>query len=116
MAVLDAVLNNSDRKGGHLLPRPDGRVQGVDHGLCFSAEDKLRTVLWQWRGRRLTEEAVAVLTALRTDLDGRLAAELAALLTVSEVRRTIERVDELLARRRHPQPSPDWPAVPWPPF
>jgi len=71
MAVLDAVVNNADRKGGHLLPRPDGRVQGVDHGVCFSVEDKLRTLLWQWRSDPLTEEAVFVLGLLRADLEGR---------------------------------------------
>ncbi len=70
MAVFDAVVNNADRKGGHLLPRPDGRVQGVDHGICFSSEDKLRTLLWQWRSLPLTEEAVEVLSSLRAQLEG----------------------------------------------
>ena len=116
MAVLDAVINNADRKGGHLLPRPDGRVQGVDHGVCFSVEDKLRTLLWQWRGDRLTDEAVEVLSALRAELEGGLGDALREVLTRREVRRTTERVDALLATRRHPQPSPDWPAIPWPPF
>ncbi|MCW2606527.1 MAG: hypothetical protein JWO60_1220 [Frankiales bacterium] len=116
MAVFDAVVNNADRKGGHLLPRHDGRVQGVDHGICFSREDKLRTLLWQWRSEPLTEEAVLVLGLLRTDLEGPLGEALSEHLTVSEVRRTVERVDGLLFARRHPEPSPDWPAIPWPPF
>ncbi len=116
MAVLDAVINNGDRKGGHLLPRPDGRVQGVDHGVCFAVEDKLRTLLWQWRGQPLTDEALDVLSALRALLEGPLQAALLRLLTRREVRRTVERVDVLLATGRHPQPSPDWPAIPWPPF
>ena len=116
MAVLDAVINNADRKGGHLLPRADGRVQGVDHGVCFSAEDKLRTLLWQWRGHRLTDEAIATLTALRADLEGALGEALRALLTGTEVRATLARVDRLLRTGRHPQPSTDWPAIPWPPF
>jgi len=116
MAVLDAVVNNGDRKGGHLLPRRDGRVQGVDHGVCFSPEDKLRTLLWQWRGDLLTDEAVEVLSRLRAELEGRLGDALRALLTRREVARTVERVDALLTSRRHPQPSPDWPAIPWPPF
>ena len=68
MAVFDAVINNADRKGGHLLPRADGRVQGVDHGICFSAEDKLRTLLWQWRGKRLPDDAVDMLSGLRAEL------------------------------------------------
>jgi len=116
MAVFDAVVNNADRKGGHLLPREDGRVQGVDHGICFSPEDKLRTLLWQWRGLPLDDEAVEVLSRLRAELEGGLATALRTLLTRREVRRTVERVDALLTDRRHPQPSPDWPAIPWPPF
>jgi uncharacterized repeat protein (TIGR03843 family) len=116
MAVLDAVINNADRKGGHLLPRADGRVQGVDHGICFSAEDKLRTLLWQWRGKRLPDEAVEVLSSVRALLEGALGESLSELLTGTEVEATKLRVDRLLASRRHPQPSPDWPAIPWPPF
>ena len=116
MAVLDAVVNNADRKGGHLLPRPDGRVQGVDHGVCFSAEDKLRTLLWQWRGQPLDDEAVEVLSRLRALLEGELGQRLSELLTGAEVRATAARVDRLLAEGRYPHPSPDWPAIPWPPF
>ena len=116
MAVLDAVVNNADRKGGHLLPTESGRVLGVDHGLCFSTEDKLRTLLWQWRGLPLTDEAVDVLSQLRSRLEGDLATTLLALLTRREVRRTVERVDQLLTSGLHPHPSEDWPAIPWPPF
>jgi hypothetical protein len=116
MAVLDAVVNNADRKGGHLLPTAEGRVLGVDHGVCFSTEDKLRTLLWQWRGEALTDEAAEVLSRLRAELAGDLSEELHAHLTRREVRRTVERVDRLLAARVHPYPSEDWPAIPWPPF
>jgi hypothetical protein len=116
MAVLDAVINNADRKGGHLLPRPDGRVQGVDHGICFSVEDKLRTLLWQWRGVPLPEEAVDVLSRLRAELEGGLGEQLHEHLTRREVRATKQRVDRLLETGVHPEPSPDWPAIPWPPF
>ncbi len=116
MAVFDAVVNNADRKGGHLLPTPEGRVQGVDHGICFSTEDKLRTLLWQWRGKRLTDEAVEVLSSLRAQLEGPLGDALHELLTAREVRATVARVDRLLTTGRHPHPSEDWPAIPWPPF
>lgn len=116
MAVLDAVLNNADRKGGHLLPTVAGRVHGVDHGVCFSSEDKLRTLLWRWRGLPLTEEAVDVLTGLRADLDGPLGDGLHEHLTRREVRATVRRVDRLLTSGLHPEPSADWPAIPWPPF
>ena len=116
MAVLDAVLNNADRKGGHLLPTPDGRVYGVDHGVCFSVEDKLRTLLWQWRGLPLTDEAVEVLSRVRAELEGALGEALHEHLTRREVAATVARVDRLLATGLHPEPSEDWPAIPWPPF
>jgi uncharacterized repeat protein (TIGR03843 family) len=120
MAVLDAVINNADRKGGHLLPTPDGHIFGVDHGVCFSVEDKLRTLLWRWRGRPLTEEAITVLQQLRNRLStgsqDELCTTLASYLTRAEVNATRQRIERLLGSGRHPQPSEDWPAVPWPPF
>ncbi|MEV0587781.1 SCO1664 family protein [Nonomuraea sp. NPDC050310] len=117
MAVFDAVVNNADRKGGHLLPLPSGHVYGVDHGVCFAEEDKLRTVLWQWRGRPLSREAVGVLAGLERDLEsGTLGRRLRELLTLAEVEATWRRVRRLLDTGLHPSPSKDWPAVPWPPI
>jgi hypothetical protein len=116
VAVLDAVINNADRKGGHLLPTPAGHIHGVDHGVSFHVEDKLRTVLWNWAGKPLTAEALDTLRRLRSALDGELGVTLRGLITDREVRRTTVRVDQLLARRRHPRPSDDWPPVPWPPM
>jgi len=117
MAVFDAVVNNADRKIGHLLPTPDGHLYGCDHGVCFGEEYKLRTVLWQWRGRPLPERSVAALTTLRESLDGGpLAAELARWITAAETAATRERVELMLVRRVHPYPPEDWPAVPWPPI
>jgi hypothetical protein len=116
IAVFDAVVNNADRKGGHLLPLPDGRVYGVDHGVTFHAEDKLRTVLWQWAGDALPPPARAALAALRGELDGALGERLQELLTRREVNRTRARVDRLISTGRHPEPHGDWPAVPWPPI
>jgi uncharacterized repeat protein (TIGR03843 family) len=116
ISVFDAVVNNADRKGGHLLPMPSGHVYGVDHGVTFNVEDKLRTVLWQWAGARLPGPVCDVLTRLRADMDRRLGEELGELLTRREVRQTRLRIDRLLATRRHPEPSGDWPPVPWPPI
>jgi uncharacterized repeat protein (TIGR03843 family) len=116
MAVFDAVINNADRKGGHLLPVLGGHVYGVDHGVCFSSDDKLRTLLWSWRGKKLTAESIGVLTHLRRQLDERLGEQLAELLTRREVAATRRRIDRLLATGRHPMPSGDWPPMPWPPF
>jgi hypothetical protein len=116
MAVFDAVVNNADRKGGHLLPTREGHVYGVDHGVCFSVDDKLRTLLWRWRGKPLTDEAIDGLSALRALIEGHLGVVLRELLAPEEVAMTIRRVDRLLATRKHPLPSDDWPPVPWPPF
>ena len=78
MAVLDAVMNNTDRKGGHILPVDGGRhVHGVDHGVCFSPVPKLRTVLWGWRGDPFEPDELAGLERIRAALDGELGATLA---------------------------------------
>ena len=116
MAVFDAVVNNADRKGGHIIPTSDGHVYGVDHGICFSVDPKLRTLLWRWAGQPLPAEAIEVLEKLTGDLMGDLGDQLHEHLTRREVRRTQQRVAELLRTGRHPQPSGDWPALPWPPF
>jgi hypothetical protein len=116
MAVFDAVVNNADRKGGHIIPMADGHVHGVDHGICFSPDPKLRTLLWRWAGKPLTVEALAVLERLADDLRGDLGEQLHEHLTRREVRRTEQRVADLLRTQLHPQPSGDWPALPWPPF
>ncbi|GAA0293453.1 SCO1664 family protein [Streptomyces turgidiscabies] len=117
LAVLDAVINNADRKGGHLLPGDEGRLYGIDHGVTFNAENKLRTLLWGWAGESLTPEAVEVLTGLKDALGegGALAVRLAELVTGDEIEATRGRVDALLASGRHPEPSGEWPAIPWPP-
>jgi len=116
IALFDAVVNNTDRKGGHLLPLPDGRLLGVDHGVCFSVEPKLRTILWGWRGTPLSDQEVADLHSLRRAIDGALGRDLRAHLEPDEIAATGARLDALLADPRFPMPSPDWPAVPWPPF
>ena len=121
MAIFDAVVNNTDRKGGHILPvlgPMDGplHIYGVDHGVCFSAEPKLRTVLWAWRGTPLSAEELAVLSRLRADLDGDLGSRLRALLLPGEVLALFARVDSLLTDGRFPLPPSDRPAIPWPPF
>ncbi len=117
MAVLDAAINNTDRKGGHILPVDGGRhIHGVDHGVCFSPVPKLRTVLWAWRGQRLASDELEGLRRIRETLEGDLGVTLRTLLGRTEVRATVRRVDALLASERFPLPSPTWPAIPWPPF
>jgi hypothetical protein len=117
MAVFDAVVNNADRKIGHLLPLRDGQLMGCDHGVCFGEEYKLRTVLWQWRGQKLPERALATLARLKGELaGGGLDRELAGLLSAAEIQATRDRVDLLIKHRVHPYPPDNWPAVPWPPI
>lgn len=117
LAVLDAVINNADRKGGHLLPTGEGRLYGIDHGVTFNADNKLRTLLWGWAGEPLTPEAVDVLTSLRDGLasGAPLATRLAELITTAEIDATRDRVEAMLASGKHPEPGGEWPAIPWPP-
>jgi len=117
LSVLDAVVNNADRKGGHLLLTASGRLYGVDHGVSFHPDSKLRTLLWGWAGEPLGDDAVEVLRRLRAELDGPLGEALRDHLTTREVAATVTRVERLLRTGRHPRPGGGrWPAVPWPPF
>ncbi|MEV1288951.1 SCO1664 family protein [Micromonospora sp. NPDC049679] len=116
MVVFDAVINNADRKGGHLLMGPHERVYGVDHGVSFHVEDKLRTVLWGWSEQQLPDEAVEVLERLAEALDGTLGEELAVHLTAAEVHQVGSRIRRLHATREFPPPPQEWPAMPWPPI
>ena len=116
MAVFDAVVNNADRKIGHLLPVADGHLYGCDHGVCFAEDYKLRTVLWQWRGKTLPRRSLEALRRLNAEFtEGALPDELAPLISASEIDATKIRMDTLLKHRVHPYPPTDWPAVPWPP-
>ncbi len=119
MAVFDVVINNADRKAGHLLPAA-GTVHGCDHGLSFHVDDKLRTVLWGWAGDRLEdgdlEPARRLLACLDEDRRSRLGALLADLLSADEIGRLRYRLRELTRTRRFPLPPRSWRAVPWPIF
>src|SRR5690606_167845 len=85
MAVFDVLVNNADRKGDHVLAMADGHRFGVDHGLCFNEEHKLRTVLWGWVGQSLSEDELAGITRVIEALEAELGAELAELLTAEEI-------------------------------
>ncbi|WP_435241474.1 SCO1664 family protein [Streptomyces cucumeris] len=117
LAVLDAVINNGDRKGGHLLPAAGGRLYAIDHGVTFNAEDKLRTLLWGWAGEPLPDDVLEVLGRLAGQLadGGPLGARLAELITAAEIEALRTRVAGLLRTGAHPEPSGQWPAIPWPP-
>lgn len=116
MALFDAIINNTDRKIGHLLPINDDVVFGCDHGVTFHVEDKLRTVLWQWAGDSLTTNEIEILKKAVISLEGELRTQLDTLLTTQEIDALAARVQRLLNEGTFPQPNPNWPAVPWPAF
>jgi uncharacterized repeat protein (TIGR03843 family) len=116
MAVFDVLANNADRKGGHVLAMPGGHRYGVDHGVTFHHETKLRTVLWGWAGAPLTEEERVGVSAVLAAVRGDLGEQLDAHLTELEIGALERRAERLLARGRLPGPPQGWPAIPWPPF
>jgi hypothetical protein len=116
MALFDVLANNADRKGGHVLPTPDGELVGCDHGICFAAQPKLRTVLWGWGGDRLLPNERATLEQVVSALDGDLGRRLMALLATDEVESLRARAEGLLRADRLPEPHPRRRNVPWPPF
>jgi uncharacterized repeat protein (TIGR03843 family) len=119
MAAFDVVVNNADRKGGHVLHAVDGAVYGVDHGICLHTDDKLRTVLWGWAREPLNADDARDLRLLGERLRDRadpLASRLRELLDDDEVRALHDRVATLLRVGRMPRPSQSRPAIPWPAF
>ena len=114
MAFFDAIINNTDRKIGHLLPDEAGHLFGCDHGVTFHHEDKLRTVLWQWAGDELNADEFKALKSIKDALGKEL--DLSAHLTQVEIGALLARVLRLLDSGAMPMPNPEWPAIPWPAF
>lgn len=107
IALLDAVVNNTDRKIGHLLFK-DGKVFGCDHGVTFHEDYKLRTVLWQFADLPFELEELRILKEFNCDLS--------ELLTTREIDALHQRIDALISSAKFPLPPTDWPAIPWPPY
>jgi uncharacterized repeat protein (TIGR03843 family) len=116
MALFDAVINNTDRKIGHLLPRSDGKLFSCDHGVTFHKEDKLRTVLWQWADEIFSDKELEALNNLLHVLQSKPGEILKSLITVEEFSALRLRIENLLVSGKFPTPSADWPAIPWPAF
>ena len=114
LALFDVVINNTDRKFGHILPISDSEILGCDHGLTFHEEFKLRTVLWQYAGQELDKEEISKLESLKRRISGDIGASLGELITKNEIESLLERI-EMLISEGFPYPSEQWPAVPWPP-
>ncbi|MEZ0342253.1 SCO1664 family protein [Mycobacterium sp. pV006] len=115
LAVFDVVINNADRKGGHVLCGVDGNVYGVDHGVTLHVEDKLRTVLWGWAGKPIDDGTLDDLAALERDLAGGLGAELRDHITAAEIAALRARIVDLLRNPVMPTPDRGRP-IPWPAF
>jgi uncharacterized repeat protein (TIGR03843 family) len=116
IALLDLITNNTDRKIGHLIPTADGRVFGCDHGVTFHEEDKLRTVLWQWSSQSFSEGELEILRLAALLLGAEKRDVVLGLIEEEELEAALNRIDRALKAGTFPEPSEDWPAVPWPPF
>ena len=117
MAVFDALLNNTDRKGGHCLVDRDDKIWAIDHGVTFHSDPKLRTVIWDFAGQRIPAEWMSDLNRFRAELTngGAVAQEVEKLLAPDEIDALGGRLSELLDTGSYPEQNSDWYTVPWPP-
>jgi len=113
LALFDAVINNTDRKFGHILQDENGRLFACDHGVTLHVEDKLRTVLWRWSGDHLDDAEISLLQSLKSSIDDEY---LTTLITKDEIFALRARIERLCSDGTMPMPSEEWPAVPWPPY
>ena len=117
IAVFDLVVNNADRKAGHCLLGEDGRIHVVDHGVCFSSEPKLRTVIWDVAGDPIPASLREDLRRLADEVRaGTLRGELVPLLDAAELDALAERAEATAGLDRFPDPDPDRRPFPWPPI
>lgn len=116
MAIFDVLVNNADRKGGHVLEMPGGHRHGIDHGVTLHHEPKLRTVLWGWGGTPLTDAERHVVSGVRDAVLAELGTALAAHLTQLELQALERRCTRLLQHGTLPLSRGEWPSIPWPPF
>jgi uncharacterized repeat protein (TIGR03843 family) len=115
MALFDAIVNNADRKAGHVLADAHGQIFAIDHGVCFNEEPKLRTVLWGWVDQPILQPHLANLVTLQQTL-GDFHDQIDPFLSRAESHELRQRIGGLLKTKSFPQPSAQWPAIPWPVF
>ena len=120
VAVFDLIINNADRKGSHILRDPDGHLWLIDHGLCFHAQDKLRTVIWDFVGETIPDDIYEnikrfhkLLSGLQPD-NSDLVTGLLPYINSAEVRALAQRAEQLIGAGRFPDPDPEQRSYPWP--
>jgi uncharacterized repeat protein (TIGR03843 family) len=112
LALFDAIINNTDRKFGHILIPSEGLLFACDHGITFHQDPKLRTVIWQFAGDAFAAREKDILErALEINMEF-----LETLITSVEIAALRARIETLLNAGTFPYPSEEWPSVPWPPF
>ncbi len=114
VALFDVIVNNADRKGGHILLENNGKLWLIDHGICFHAEPKLRTVIWDFAGEPIPGDLITGIEKLKSELKNSLRKKLEAFLHADEIEALASRVDRLLAKPYFPAPSEEERSTPWP--
>ena len=115
LCLFDLVINNADRKGGHLLMDSANKMWAIDHGVSWHFESKIRTVLWGWIDETFNDQDIALLNNAKKVIQTWKDEEF-IYLSEEEIEQAIKRVDGLLKENAFPQPGDQWPAVPWPIF
>ena len=117
VVLFDLLINNADRKGGHMIIGEDHRIWLIDHGLCFNVDEKLRTVIWDFAGELIPDDLCAAIKDFRQKLikPSLLLDDLGAHLSPAEITALIQRTDALLPCTHFPYPPQDRRAYPFPP-
>ena len=124
IVLFDILINNADRKSGHVLLQeagfPDGRnrLWTIDHGICFHTDAKLRTVIWEFAGEPIPADLLQALTLFQENLgvnEGGLRSELTRLLSSAEIAALQKRVQRLIREGKFNHPGPGR-HYPWPPI
>ena len=113
VALFDVIVNNADRKGGHILIDGD-KLWLIDHGICFHAEPKLRTVIWDFAGEEIPNELLDQVEGLKAQVASGLRKDLSRYLDSDELNALDQRIENLLTERHFPEPSKEERATPWP--
>lgn len=115
IAIFDLIVNNADRKGGHILKDQYGKIWIIDHGVTWHHENKLRTILWGWIGDDLQNQDLALINMAKNEISNWIENR-TSILSNEELDAAIKRIEVVLEEGKFPEPSKEWPAIPWPIF